>query len=179
MFIRTRDTTKMFNETTKQISYDRHNRKGNIVKQFKLDDSGDIIFFHNDNVISKMIPKKDINILSDKTIKIIMVGGSILVYQEVPEVPIRFLMYNDNDEIITIDFDDIEPDQTSILCYDEILDDYFPNKVLAISTLKYEQVPDGEGERLDNKQYTGELKTLSNYITYSEYGIILNGILII
>lgn len=178
MFIRTRDTTKMYNEKGKSISYDRHNRKGNAVRQFKIENN-DITFFDDENVLSKMIPKNDVKVFNDKDIKIIMVGGVILVYQEVPEVPVKFLVYNDEqDEITTIDFDDIEPDKTSILCYDEVLDDFWGAKVIAISTLKYEHIPD-ENEEKNNKQYLDELKTLSNYITYSEYGLILNGVLVI
>jgi len=168
----------MYNEKGKLISDDRNNRKGNAIRQFKIENN-DIIFFDDENVLSKMIPKKDVKVFNDKDIKIIMVGGVILVYQEIPEVPVKFLVYNDEqDEITTIDFDDIEPDKTSILCYDEVLDDFWGAKVIAISTLKYEHIPD-ENEEKNNKQYLDELKTLSNYITYSEHGLILNSIMVI
>lgn len=178
MFIRTRDTTRMYNEKGKGISYDRHNRKGNAIRQFKIEDN-DISFFDDENVLSKMIPKKDVKVFNDKDIKVIMAGQSILVYQEVPEVPVKFLTYNDlEDEILVIDFDDIVADKTAILCYDETLDDFWAAKVIANCTLKYEHIPD-ENEEKNNKQYLNELKTLSNYITYSEHGIILNGVLVI
>ena len=180
MFIRTRDSVKMV-EGTKEISFLNSNRKGNVVKKIKISD-GDVQFF-DDELLNRMIPKKDIQIFDNKEIKIIITANNdMLTYQDFKDMNCKFLILND-DEVTTIEFDEIVPDDTEILCYDLEIDDYYFAKVSVVLSLQYEHLLDGEEDTQveeNNLTFKRELATLSNYILYSEpyTGIILNNILV-
>ena len=65
MFIRCRDTVKMIGNG-KEISFLNSNRKGNVVKKFKL--NANSVEFFDDELLNKMIPKKDSQLFENKDI---------------------------------------------------------------------------------------------------------------
>jgi hypothetical protein len=182
MFIRARDTVKMIQDS-KEISFLNSNRKGNIIKKFRLVNN-DVEFF-DDELINKMIPKKELPLFDTKDIKILITSNNdMLAFQDFKDAFCKFLTYNEgSDDIILIDFDEIIPDETEILCYYPEIDDYFFAKVSVILSLQFEPMIEGEEDMQieeNNKNFKRELQTLSNYVLYSDphTGVILNNILV-
>lgn len=188
MFIRTRDTVKIFDENGNQFSFLNSNRKGNLVKKFVLDYTNNKIESVSEELESKMIPKKQLSLFENKEIKIIITAGNdTLIFQDFKENPCKFVRQDDEtDELSVIDFDEIVPDETEIICYNitKDVDFFYPSKVEMIFSIIFEQLINDEEDIQtveNNKNFIRELKTLSNYILYSEprKGLILNNILVI
>jgi len=185
MFIRTKDNVKIIDNNNQTFHFLDSNRKGNIIHKFEL--KGGAIRFFDDELNVRMIPKDKIHVMQ-KDIKIINTeDGNSLVYQDFDESPCRFLILNEVTDLIEeIEFYELTPEDTEILCFDTILEDYYFAKIAFIGILTLELDIDGE-EITDAKTtenntiFNNELNTLSRYIigTNSNEGIILNNIMII
>lgn len=185
MFIRTKDSIKIVDSNYELFSFLNTNRKGNQVTKFNLNFS-QIVFFQ-DVLNIRMIPKNKLFILQEKDIKIINTeDGLSLVYQSFDEGPVRFVVADEiTDEIHPIDFFDIIPEETQILCFDNRTEGYYYSTVANTSMLmSVVESPDAPSDALIthyNSVFQNELNTLSRYIIASkpEEGLILNGIMVI
>lgn len=184
MFIRTKDNTKITDNNYQNFHFLNSNRKGNIALKFEII-KNDVRFFADELEI-KMIPKDKTSVLEKKDIKIISTeDGNSLVYQDFEENPIKFLSLNEEtDEIEDLEFYEIIPEQTEILCFDSGTEGYYFSKVSYTSVLIGETVV--EGVELEQKVessivFKNELDTLSRYIigTSPKEGIVLNNIMIV
>lgn len=164
LMIRTVDNTETIGEN-KIIVFEKENRKGNIVKKFNFDENYNIKFLF-ENLETKMIPKKEIDIINNVTIKILSTTLGTLIFQDFSG-SCNFLLYNEDlDHIYTSLFEEIQ-EFDSIICYDEITEDYCIAEVKEIYMLEKTNI---EQNNIN----------LSNYILYTENnGIILNNILVI
>jgi len=185
MFIRTKDSVKITDDNYEVFSFLNTSRKGNRVTKFNLNFSA--VNFYTDALSIRMIPKDKMHILQEKDIKIITTeDGLSLVYQSFDEEPVRFISPDeDTDEVQPIDFFDIIPEETEILCFDNKTEGYYYSTVAYTSMLMtIVEAPDAPLDATtahNNLIYQNELKNLSRYIIASnpEEGLILNGIMVI
>ncbi len=182
MFIRIQDSVNIVNEKNKTFNFLTHYRKGNIAKKFQIKDTK--IEFFEDTLTSRKIPKKQISVMQKDIKTIVTEDHKTLIYQDFPEVPCRFIIMDTDDQYDTIEFDELVPGETEILCYDKKLEDYYFSKILLTNILLYDYSIAGATDAIvkkNNQLYKKEIKTLSGYIigTNQYEGIILNDIMVI
>ncbi len=180
LFIRISDYADIYT-FNKPFKFLNNKRKGNIVKKFIIDKTiqGKIKIFE-DELQSKMIPKKSINILKGHPIKtLVLCDGKTISFQDI-DCKVRFIIVNDEGEFEQVMFDELAVDD-SILCYDEEDNDWYLNDIDLTSVVymsdEYEDCFDEDDK--DDDDYFDDV-TLSNYIICSDNGgIIINGIMVI
>jgi hypothetical protein len=185
MFIRTKDSVKITDNNYQHFSFLNTSRKGNTILKFEL--ANNDVRFYADELNIRMVPKDKVYLVQQKDIKIVTTeDGLSLIFQDFEEEPVKFLSPDeDTDEIKLIDFFDLIPEQTDILCFDNETEGYYFSRIAYTSILI--KVVDISPEETDvqttknNMVYLNELKTLSRYIIGSKpkEGVVLNGIMVI
>ena len=173
LFLRTNDSVEIATNDG-QITFNTHNRKGNEIIKFKLDNG--IISYFNELLITKMIPKKSINMLKYHPIKMILTDNqNVLAFQDL-DCKVKFLVIDDTGKITQKEFDNLTQDD-SILCYDG--EDWYIDDVESISVIYYDEDKEVIDEELDEDDKFEDME-LSNYIISSENGgIVINNIFVI
>jgi hypothetical protein len=166
IFLRTNDSASLTCDSG-SFNFVNNNRKGNSIKKFNLVD-GEVSYYYEE-LNTKMIPKKSLDIFRTHPVKLILTQNqNILVFQDL-DCKINFLTFN-NGKIIKKKFEDLIPEEDSIICYDEQEDWYLDDiKIVSMAFLE-EDIEDEEFKNIE----------LSNYVLISnEGGMIINNIFII
>lgn len=160
--IRVTDNAQIESVHGEKIIFEEANRKGNIVKKFKLN-GNDVSFF--DEVLNvKMIPKQSQEEINSHPICVVETEGPSIVFQSIAS-HVKFIRINDDGFFELVDFCDLSPNDDEILMYDELTEDYV---LIPVSDVYIVNEIDPE----DNP--------LSNYVLLSENGgIVINGIMVI
>lgn len=184
IFLRTNDSANITTESG-SFNFLNNNRKGNIVKKFLLAEKDNLkevlnsldlqsnpIHFFLEELQTKMIPKKSVENFKYHPVKLILTQNqNILVFQDF-DCKISFLTFEDG-EIIKKKFEDLIPEEDSILCYDDNSDDWYLDDIKIVSMAFLYNEEDEEDEEFKDIK-------LSNYIiTNDNGGLIINNIFII
>lgn len=166
LFIRTFDNVEIQGTEDNMIVFEKCNRKGNIVVKPQLKQNE--IVYHEDELLTKMIPIDERQIFESKPIYILETEHVSLIFQD-PNNICHFLVFEEDGSIKPTTFIDLTEDD-EILLYDSELKDYY------LSPMTNLFVSDGEDIVLHER-----LKAqLSDYVLYSaEHGVIINNIYII
>lgn len=183
LFIRISDYVDIYT-FKKPFKFLNNKRKGNIVKKFIIDKTiEDQIKFFEDDLQSKMIPKKSINILKSHPIKtLVLCDGKSISFQDI-DCKVRFLIINDAGEIEQVTFDELAVDD-SIICYDDEGNEWYLNdidltSIVYMSDEYEEKINDEDISDEEDDDFFDDVE-LSNYIICSDNGgIIINGIMVI
>ena len=136
-------------------------RKYNQVTHFKFS-HGEFEFFQEE-LNTKMIPKEDMKIFSEHPFILLETEHASLLYQDIKESSVFFVLTEDDDEILPTTISELTEDDT-ILIWDEDTEDYVYSEVLKITHLEWT-------EELDD--------TFSRYLIHANSaGLIINKILI-
>ena len=187
LFLRISDSSEIKSVDFDTIQFTKNKRKGNIVRKYVLEkehENVDAAFrFFDDELVTRMIPKKSLGILKGHPIKVIVTQqGNILAFQDL-DCKVHFLVIDPSTgRVEKKTFDDLIAQEDSIICDsdgDWILDDVDSTFILYYDG---EFDDDGEAEAIEDGIETDEFENmeLSNYIINSENGgLIINNIYVI
>lgn len=193
LFIRVSDAVEIKGIENEIIQFSNKKRKGQIVKKFSLDRDENEVKFFQEELTTKMIPAKLLKMMDERPIKILITqAGNILIFQDM-DCRAHFLTQDPSSgKIKQVTFDELIPEEDSILCYDEEDNDWYLDDVDQVFMMH--NIDDDEVsplitflnsnldiEELDDTEIEKDIMDmeLSNYIINSEGGgIIVNGILL-
>lgn len=180
MFLRTVDLVTFRDEN--DVDFVAKRRKGNIIKKFTTE-NGDIKFT-NEELVCKLIPKKDKEFFNGDTVKIVSLeNGSQIIFQDFSDggsdsssSSVYFLSPSDDGGFDRLSFYDLDYTK-SVVCYDD--DDYVISEIDSIMEIDMCEYADKNNVSAYEEDESGNtIIRLSNYVIHSDKGIVVNDILL-
>lgn len=175
MYIRLEDKAEILTPDG-TFNFENSKRKGNVVRKFNFKEEG--FEFFNEELKTKMIPKRDLERTNDQPIHVIITElGKVFSYQSFGKT-VKLLTLDEEGKIIAQDADYFGEDD-DIIIYDD--EDWALDTISDVFCTDYEQMRLYQLNKLMNgivEKDSPNVYDLSNYIIASDSGIIINDIMV-